>query len=162
MTVISIAGSTALVYMGIGVFDYSIQDKTIGEILTLLAWVVVVFAGLLSALVIYTLTNINISERNREIATLMVLGYKENEVCMYIYREIYIMAVIGAIFGIPLGVYLMHLIFSFLDFGKVSLIRFYVYLLTPIIIGIFTMMISLLLRRKILKIDMNESLKAKE
>ncbi len=162
MTVISIAGATALVYMGIGVFDYSLQDKTIGEILTLLAWVVVIFAGLLSALVIYTLTNINISERNREIATLMVLGYKDGEVCMYIYREIYIMSLIGIVLGIPLGVFLMSLVFSFLNFGDVSLIRLYVYLLTPIITIIFSLLVSLLLRRKIIKIDMNESLKARE
>lgn len=162
MTVISIAGATALVYMGIGVFDYSLQDKTIGEILTLLAWVVVVFAGLLSALVIYTLTNINISERNREIATLMVLGYKDDEVCMYIYREIYIMTFIGIILGIPLGVILMELVFSFLNFGSVSFIRLYVYFLTPIITIIFSILVSLILRKKILKIDMNESLKARE
>ena len=52
--------------------------------------VIVVFAGVLTAVVIYTLTNINISERNREIATLMVLGYYDREVTSYIYREVYV------------------------------------------------------------------------
>ena len=162
MTVISVAGATALVFLGLGVLDYSLQDKKLGNIIILLAVIVVIFAGLLTALVIFTLTNINISERNREIATLMVLGYYDNEVSMYIYREIYIMTLIGIIFGLPLGVYLMDVIFTFLDFGSVSLIRLYVYLITPAITILFSMIVSLLLKHKIIKMDMNESLKARE
>lgn len=90
MTVIAVAFSTALVMAGLGLVDMCLfQDFGSGAILGISA-LIVIFAGLLTAVVIYTLTNINISERNREIATLMVLGYHDKEVTGYIYREIYI------------------------------------------------------------------------
>jgi ABC-type antimicrobial peptide transport system permease subunit len=142
-------------FVGFGAIVNHFTDSQINLVL-------IAFAGLLSALVIYTLTNINISERNREIATLMVLGYNDSEVCMYIYREIYIMSFVGILLGIPLGVYLMGVIFSFLNFGDVSLIRFYVYILTPLITVLFSVLVSLLLKSKIVKINMNESLKSIE
>ena len=90
MTVISVAFSMGLVLAGAGPsgslplpgFRNARPDRPVS--------VIVVFAGLLTMIVIYTLTNINVSERNREIATLMVLGYFDGEVTGYIYREVYI------------------------------------------------------------------------
>ncbi|MFR3347272.1 MAG: FtsX-like permease family protein [Christensenellales bacterium] len=108
LTVVSIAGSTALVFAGLGLYDSSIAlEKTEGagstSSMTSISAVLIVCAALLSILVIYNLTNINIEERKREIATLKVLGYKSGEVCGYIFREITVLSVIGTALGIPLG-----------------------------------------------------------
>ena len=162
MTVVSIIGSTTLVFLGLGVVDYSLHDAQIGTTLLILAIVVVIFAGLLTALVVYTLTNINISERNREIATLMVLGYHDKEICGYIYREVYIMSILGIILGVPFGGLMLHIVFEFLGFGKLSETSIFVWILTPIIVIIFTFIVTIILKKKIVKIDMNESLKARE
>ena len=70
--------------------------------------VLVVSAGALAAIVLYNLTNINIDERRREIATLRVLGYRKAEVAGYIYREGAILTVVGALLGLGLGV-LLHM-----------------------------------------------------
>ena len=114
LTVVSIAGSTALVFAGLGLYDSSIAlEKTEGagstSSMTSISAVLIVCAALLSILVIYNLTNINIEERKREIATLKVLGYKSGEVCGYIFREITVLSVIGTALGIPLGLSLIHI-----------------------------------------------------
>lgn len=162
MTVVSITGSTVLVFLGMGVLDFSLTDEKMGPTLSFLATVIVIFAGLLTALVIYTLTNITISERNREIATLMVLGYYDGELSGYIYREILIMSIIGIVFGIPVGAWMLSLIFDALGFGNVKELHLYVWGLTPVVTLVFMSLTMLILRRKIIRIDMNESLKARE
>ena len=126
------------------------------------AIVVVVFAGLLTAVVIYTLTNINISERNREIATLMVLGYYDREVTWYIYREVLIDTAVGILFGYPLSALLVWAVFSVMGMGTIGGVSWFVWLIAPVIVFLFTFLVILLLRRKIVKVDMNESLKAIE
>ena len=65
--------------------------------------VIVVAAGLLSFVVIYTLTSINITERRKELATIRVLGFREGEVARYVYRENAALAVIGIAVGLALG-----------------------------------------------------------
>ena len=124
--------------------------------------VVVIFAGLLTVLVIYTLTNINISERNREIATLMVLGYQDNEVSGYIFREIFINSFIGILFGYPLSCLFSLLVFSTMGVGTLGGISWFMWLITPLIVLFFTWLVTLALRYKIVKVNMNESLKAIE
>ena len=124
--------------------------------------VVVIFAGLLTVLVIYTLTNINISERNREIATLMVLGYQNREVYGYIFREVIITSLIGILFGYPLSCLLNWIVFTTIGFGTLNGISWFVWLIAPFIVELFTYLVTLVLRRRITKIDMNESLKAIE
>lgn len=88
MTVISVMGSTILVFLALGLLSYSLSDELLGDALKFICIIVVIFAGLLTILVIYTLTNINISERHKELSTLMVLAYYNKEVTGYIYREI--------------------------------------------------------------------------
>ncbi len=162
MTVLAVAFSTALVMAGLGLLDMCLfQDFGSAAIMGIAA-VIVVFAGLLTAIVIYTLTNINISERNREIATLMVLGYYDREVAGYIYREIYINSVIGIIFGYPLSTLLLWLVFSTMGFGTIGGISWFMWLLAPVVVLLFTGLVTLILHRKIVKVNMNESLKAIE
>ncbi|MDE6690891.1 MAG: ABC transporter permease, partial [Clostridia bacterium] len=150
----------ALVMAGVALLDLCLFHGINSPSVMAVAVVVVIFAGLLTAVVIYTLTNINISERNREIATLMVLGYHDKEVAGYIYREVYIDTAIGILFGYPLSALLIWAVFTVMGMGTVGGVSWFVWLIAPLIVFAFTAFVTLLLRRKILKIDMNESLKA--
>lgn len=162
MTVISVAGAMSLVLVGLALLDICLFQDFGSPAIMGLSIVIVLFAGLLTIVVIYTLTNINISERNREIATLMVLGYHDKEVTGYIYREVYINMIVGIIFGYPLGMLLMLILFSILGFGAISTVTWYVWVVAPVVVFLFTFLVTLILNRKIVKIKMNESLKAIE
>lgn len=161
MTVISVLGSSILVLAGMGLFDCALKDNNAGAIIAI-SIVVIIFSALLCALVIYNLTNINVSERNREIATLMVLGYKEKEITGYIYREIYIMSFIGAILGLPFGTLFLDFVFNFIDYGQIAGINWWTWILTPLLTIFFAFLSTLLLKKKILKTNMNDSLKTLE
>lgn len=162
MTVISVAFSTALVLAGLAVLDCCLFQNIGGAAMIAVAVIVLVFAALLNFVVIYTLTNINISERERELATLMVLGYNDGEVAGYIFREIYITSGIGILFGLPLGCLLCLLVFNVMGFGSIPGINWFVWVLSPVLSVLFTFLVTLALRRKIVRIDMNNSLKAME
>ena len=164
LTVVSIAGSTALVFAGLGLYDSSIAlEKTEGagstSSMTSISAVLIVCAALLSILVIYNLTNINIEERKREIATLKVLGYKSGEVCGYIFREITVLSVIGTALGIPLGYGFSVFVFNYVDFGSIADMHWYSWLGTAVLSLLFSVVVMALLCRKIIKTDMNASLK---
>lgn len=162
MTVVAVAFSTALVMAGLALLDLCLFHGINSPSVMAVAVVIVIFAGLLTAVVIYTLTNINISERNREIATLMVLGYHDKEVAGYIYREVYIDTVVGIIFGYPLSALLIWAVFTAMGMGTVGGVSWFMWLVAPFVVLAFTALVTLLLRRKIVRIDMNESLKAVE
>ena len=162
MMLVSVAVSAGLVFAGLALLDMCLFDDFGSPSIIGIAVVVVVFAGLLTAVVINTLTTINISERNREIATLMVLGYLDSEICGYIYREIYISTSIGILFGYPVGIGLATLIFKTIGFGTVGGVSWFMWLLVPAVVFGFTLLVTLILRPKIVKTKMNESLKAVE
>ena len=162
MTVFAVAFSTALVLTGLALLDLCLFSSFGSPDIMGIAILIVVFAGLLTGTVIYTLTNINISERNREIATLMVLGYHNREVTGYIYREIYINSGIGIIFGYPVSLLFIWFVFSVIGQGTLAGISWFVWLIAPLFVLLFTFFVTLTLIRKIIKIDMNESLKAIE
>lgn len=162
MTVVSVSCSMGLVLAGLALLDLCLFQNFGSAAIIGLSVVVVIFAGLLTMVVIYTLTNINISERNREIATLMVLGYFDSEVTSYIYREVYINTAVGIIFGYPMGVFLIWLVFKVMNFGALATVGWFVWALAPFIVLAFTALVTLILRHKIVRIDMNESLKAIE
>ena len=162
MTVVSVALSTALVLAGLAVLDCCLFQDIGGTAMITISVIILVFAALLNFVVTYTLTNINISERERELATLMVLGYYDKEVAGYIYREIYITSGIGILFGIPLGCLLCLFVFRVMSFGSIPGISWFVWVLAPILSVVFTILVTLMLRHKIVKINMNESLKAIE
>ncbi|MDD2227650.1 MAG: FtsX-like permease family protein [Clostridia bacterium] len=166
MTVLSVAGSTAIVFMGLGLLNAANAKMDAGGVvgssagsINLIAIIIIIFAMLLSVSVIFNLTNINIEERKRELATLKVLGYNNSEVCGYIFREISIMAIIGIIIGLPFGYLFIGLVFDFVGFGSVSDIQIYSWFLTIAISISFMLIVFLLLFNKIIKTDMNASLK---
>lgn len=92
----------------------------------------------------------------------MVLGYQDKEVAGYIYREVYINTLIGILFGYPVGALLMWVVFNVMNFGSLASVSWFMWLIAPVVVLLFTAFVTLILRRKIVKIDMNESLKANE
>jgi len=168
MTVISVAGSTALVFAGFSLqnvaaaLETDSQFSSMSRTLNPIAYLVIVFALLLAVLVVFNLTNMNIGERVREIATLEVLGYHDKEVNGYIFREVVIMSLMGIVFGVPLGLGLMAFLLNYLDFGSVSDIKWYSYLLTIGSVLLFVFIVDFFLKPKIKGVDMNASLKSVE
>lgn len=161
MTVISIMGSTVLVLAGLGLLDNALKMDNADSIITISA-ALITFSALLCALVIYNITNINVSERTREIATLMVLGYQDNEVTGYIFREIYIMCFIGALLGVPVGAGFIEFAFNLVDFGSLAEVNWWTWIVAPVITLLFGILSSMLLIRKITRTDMSASLKTLE
>lgn len=162
MTVIAVAGSMGLVAAGLALLDMCLFGNFGNASIAWLSVLIVVFAALLTFTAVYTITNISISERNREIATLMVLGYFDSEVAGYIYREIYIDAAVGIVFGYGAATLLISIIFNVMGFGSLASVSWYVWLISPVLVLLFTFVVTLCLRRKITSVDMNASLKALE
>ncbi len=165
MTVLSVCGSTALVFCGFAIIDVAnslpeIDYPGLTNTIVPIAIVIIVFALFLSIFVIYNLTNLNIDERKREIATLKVIGYHNKEVVLYIYREIMIMAGIGIVTGLPIGILLMYVILTLLDFGTIGAILPQTYFITLGLALFFVFLTDALLMKKILKVDMSTSLKS--
>ena len=139
--------------------------RSLGSTMGLVIAVLVISAGALAAIVLYNLTNINIDERKREIATLRVLGYKKREVAGYIYRESAILTVVGTLFGLLLGFLLHMFICNRVDsvmmmFGRTigGLSYLWAFLLTLA----FAAIVYAFMLIKLNKINMAESLKSNE
>lgn len=125
----------------------------------------VISAALLAFVVLYNLTNVNISERIREIATIKVLGFYDNEVSSYVFRENLILSFIGALAGLALGTLLHRLIMSIAEldsvmFGRTILLQSYV--LSVIITMFFSWLVAKVMHHKLKTIPMVESLKSVE
>ncbi|MEG0657371.1 FtsX-like permease family protein [Anaerorhabdus sp.] len=133
--------------------------------LNIVVVVLIVCAGLLAFVVLSNLTNVNISERQREIATLKVLGFNRKEVNMYIYKENLILTFIGSIFGLGLGVILHKFIIlmvemDYIMFGRdVTIISL---ILSVLITMFFALVVNFFMTFKLRKIQMVESLKSVE
>lgn len=165
MTIISVSGATALTFAGFGLYAIAIDPNTdriplsMANSFALISIVIIIFAALLAILVVFNITNMNIQERIREIATLRVLGYQKREVSLYIYREINITTFMGVLIGLPLGYVLLNFLFEFLEFGNIKDVNLYYYLLTIILVMLFSIIAEILLNKKIHNVDMNGALK---
>ena len=127
--------------------------------------ILIVAAALLAFIVLYNLTNINIEERIREIASLKVLGFTRHEVDAYVFREIALLAVFGALFGLVLGTYLEGFVVQTAEidlvmFGRAihALSYWFAFGLT----FVFSLLVYVAMRPKLKNIDMVESLKSVE
>ena len=141
----------------------SVDDtlKSLNSVVLLL----IVLSGALSFVVLYNLSNINISERKREIATLKVLGFTDKEVDNYINKETIILTVIGIILGLAFGILLTFVI---LDTVEIEMVRFLrninlsSFIITAIMIFLFALIVNRIIHFALKKIDMIESLKSVE
>lgn len=128
-------------------------------------WVVVFFAGALSFIVIYNLTNINLAERIREVATVQVLGFYPKEVYGYVLRENVMMSIIASFIGLPLGKLFHYLVMSMIHLDLIEfpvLITPLSYVISLICSIIFSLLINQYMKHHINKIKMAESLKTVE
>jgi putative ABC transport system permease protein len=125
--------------------------------------VLVVSAAALAFIVLYNLTNINVAERVREIASLRVLGFTRREVHAYIFREIAITAAIGDAVGLLLGTWLENFVVTtaevdYVMFGRTIHAASYGFAFA-LTMG-FTLLVMLAMRRRLDAVDMVESLKS--
>ncbi len=133
--------------------------------LNLVIVVLIISAGMLAFVVLYNLNNISITERQRELATLKVLGFYNPEVAMYVYRENIILTLLGAAFGVILGRILHLFVIQTVEvdaamFGRNVELPSYLYSLLFTLL--FAAVVNLVMYFKLKKIDMVESLKSIE
>lgn len=135
------------------------------SMLNAVVWLVIGSAAALAFIVLFNLSNINITERVREIATIKVLGFYPRETGAYVFRENLILTLMGIIVGLPLGVWLHSFVMAQINVDMVAFavnIKTISYVLSFGIVLLFLIFVDLVMRRKIEKIDMAESLKSIE
>ena len=126
---------------------------------------VIVCAAALAAVVLYNLISVNLGERKKELATIKVLGFYDKEVYRYIFREIDLLAFIGSLVGLALGVPLHQFIIRTVEMDQMMFIRSIAprsYLFSVALTMFFTFVVCRLMRRHVKKISMVESMKAPE
>lgn len=154
-----------------GVKTVGFNDETIESYRTMLksvdavVVVLVVAAAALAFVVLYNLTNINITERQREIATLKVLGFNTREVNAYIYRETLLLSAIGALVGCVLGIFIEGFVVVTAEVDQVMFgreIHALSFVIAFVLTMLFSVLVTLFMRKKLSDIDMVESLKSVE
>lgn len=143
--------------------DFMERISNMMESLDLIVVVVIVCAAGLAFIVLYNLTNINITERIREIATIKVLGFYKRETSNYVFRENLVLTFIGAFVGLPLGTWLHSFVMNQINLDMITfdihiLPLSYIYSVT--LTFVFALLINLFMGRKLEKISMTESLKS--
>ena len=165
LTSLSVAGSTALLMLGFGLLDISRalkEDALFGNVASSMgsiSLVIILFALSMAIVVVYSLANMNIQDRQREIATLKVLGYHERECSFYTFREIMIISIGSSLLALPISALLMYFVFNWLDFGSINDVQWCSYIFSFAIVILATILVNLLLYPKIKTVDMNDSLK---
>ena len=127
--------------------------------------IVILSAAVLAFVVLYNLTNINITERTRELATLKVLGFYDGETSAYVYRENVFLTFFGILMGLVMGRYLHSWLIltvevNYVMFGRTAPVYAYVY--AAILTVVFSMIVNVAAHFKLKKVDMVESLKTVE
>lgn len=126
---------------------------------------IILCAGALAAVVLYNLISVNLAERKKELATIKVLGFYDKEVYRYIFREIDLLAFIGSLVGLGLGVPLHQFIVRTIEMDRMMFIRTIAprsYLISVALTMAFTFAVCLIMRRHVKQISMVESMKAPE
>lgn len=133
--------------------------------LDMIMLVIIISSGCLAFVVLYNLNNINVSERIRELSTIKVLGFYDNEVTMYILRE----NIILTLLGIFVGGFLGKILHSFvLKTSEIDTMMFYLeisknsYIFSALITMTFSMIVMLMMHMKLRKVDMIDALKSNE
>lgn len=133
--------------------------------LNLVVILIIFCAGILAFVVLFHLININLEERKREIATLRVLGFFEGESSSYIFREVNIPAILGTLLGLLLGQLLHVFVMAQIKPDGICFdcrIAWSSYIYSAIITIIFVLLVRIVMRGKLKKINMAESLKSAE
>ena len=154
-----------------GVKTVAYNDETIDAYrdmlssVNMIVVVLVVAAAALAFIVLCNLTNINITERMREIATLKVLGFTPREMNAYIFRETFLLAAIGCAAGLALGIWMESFVVVTAEVNQVMFgreIHAASFAVAFALTMLFTVVVMLAMRGKLARIDMVESLKSNE
>nr|WP_225350671.1 ABC transporter permease [Lacticaseibacillus camelliae] len=144
------------------------ETKSIGNMGATLNPVVLIFillSGVLSFVVLYNLTNINVSERIRELSTIKVLGFYDREVTMYIVRENIVMTIVGILFGYGVGYGLLAYVLHQAETTQVIfpvVINPLSYVWSTLLMAAFTGIVMLVTHKRLQRIDMVGALKSSE
>ena len=147
---------------------YSSLQKSFKDMIKSISYIVVVLvisAACLAFVVLYNLSNVNISERKREIATIKVLGFTRKEVDAYINRETILLTILGSLIGLGIGIGLHHLIMNLAEMDDIMFgrtINSISYVISFVMTIGFNAIINLCMHKKLNNIQMVESLKAVE
>lgn len=157
--VLAMDGMKTVTYNDETINSYRSMLKSVDSVVVVL----VVAAALLAFVVLYNLTNINITERVREIATLKVLGFTPHEVNAYIYRETMLLSLIGAFVGLFLGIAMEGYVVITAEVDQVMFgreIHALSFVIAFALTMLFSVIVTLAMKFKLKKIDMVESLKS--
>lgn len=141
---------------------YNMVD-TIVKSLNKIMIVLIILASLLAIVILFNLTNINVAERIRELSTIKVLGFRDKEVTMYIYRETIILSQIGIIFGWLFGMLLHNYILTVVPPDEVMFnpsVWLGAYIISFVVINIVTYALKYYINKKLINVDMIEALKS--
>lgn len=133
--------------------------------LNYIIWLIILFSGALAFIVIFNLTNINLTERSREIATVEVLGFYPKETESYVLRENLVLSVLASFIGLPLGTLFHRIVMSMIVIDNMAFdvhVTAAGYALSLLCTILFALAVNLFMKRQIGKIQMAESLKAVE
>lgn len=128
-------------------------------------FVIIALSGALAFIVLYNLTNISISERIREIATLKVLGFYGRETAQYVFRENILLTLISIVAGIPMGIGLLSYVISRIRVSAIffePILKPESYLYAAVITFVFALVVNFFLRFRLDSVNMAESMKAIE
>ena len=144
---------------------YIDQVQTIVDALNQIMYVLILVAALLGVVILYNLTNLNVSERIRELSTIKVLGFYEREVTMYIYRETISLSLVGILVGYLFGAWLHRYIITQVPPDRVMFdptITWPSYVIPAAVIVVITIVLGLLVNRRLRDVDMLAALKSTE
>ena len=139
------------------------QINTIVNSLNKIMIVLIVLSAMLTVVILFNLTNINVDERIRELSTIKVLGFRDNEVTMYIYRETILLSQIGIIVGWLLGIWLHNYILTVVPPDQVMFdpsLWIGAYIIPVIVVNIVTFALKFYINKKLINVDMIEALKS--
>ena len=150
------------------VSQLSVAKESIDSTLSCLdyiIWLIVLFSGALAFIVIFNLTNINLAERSREVATVEVLGFYPEETAKYILQENLILSLVAGVIGLPLGMLFHRTVMKMIDLDTLAF-RVHIapmsFAAALICTVLFALLVNTLMKRQVSKVKMAESLKAVE
>lgn len=144
--------------------NIEVFDNMVGG-LNLIVLLIIGASCMLAFIVLYNLTTINIAERIREISTLKVLGFYDNEVSSYVYRETLFLTIFGILLGLVAGIFLHMYVINVAETDNILFLHNILwpsYIYSFLIIVFFTIIVQIITNRRLKKIDMVESLKSVE
>lgn len=139
------------------------QIDVVVKALNQIMWVLIIVATMLGVVILYNLTNLNVSERVRELSTIKVLGFYNGETTMYIYRETILLSLLGIVVGYGFGAWLHRYIITAVPPDDVMFdpsITWLAFVVPLVVVGLITAALGWFVNSKLKHLDMLEALKS--